>query len=456
MHTIARVNTLRPEHYIVLNPHLSYKPFASCPEKSNIYLFDFISSSGPKTDGPHVFTNSDDFETHIATTSKPHTRIVSICSENSMRPLGVTEQAMRRLINTYGIDATLLDLVVSFGDKPKSSDSGQGAMTVRQQEDGSYDMQYLFAYADQSAAHGDIPWTIRQTCVFHRYNPAGSGNLWIFLHARPRSKMQQQIEAEITSQYAGVSKSWYSMHLLVLSAYIGNWRWCIRSVGEQIEKTIDIALTLDLSKSNNDKDGLIRLLTPQYLGDKLLPISSRLQVALETICKLEEMNTFFQSRALATDDDARRFAGEMAYYKTSIEGYLKSVEVLEGKVKGISDLLAVALSLKGQTVANQINDKMLQLTTEAFDDNATVRVVTIVTLIYLPASFVSTLLGMNLFDFGDSAGGFTISKQFWIFIVAAVPLTMLTLGTWYIITKRQVRLRQAKLQQKRNEAGEEC
>lgn len=55
-----------------------------------------------------------------------------------MRPLGVTEQAMRKLINTYGIDATLLDLAVSFGDKPQSADAGHGAMTVRQKEDGSY------------------------------------------------------------------------------------------------------------------------------------------------------------------------------------------------------------------------------------------------------------------------------------------------------------------------------
>lgn len=102
------------------------------------------------------------------------------------------------------------------------------------------DMQYLFAYAENNAAQGNVPWTIRQTCVFHRYNPAGSGNLWIFFHARPRSKMQQQIEAEITSQHAGVSKRWYSMHLLVLSAYIGNWRWCIRSLGEEIEKTVSL------------------------------------------------------------------------------------------------------------------------------------------------------------------------------------------------------------------------
>lgn len=51
--------------------------------------------------------------------------------------------------------------------------------------------------------------------------------------------------------------------------------------------------------------------------------------------------------------------------------------------------LSVALSLKNQDTTVGINNKMLKLTNETFDDNATVRVVTIVTLIYLPASFVS-------------------------------------------------------------------
>ncbi|KAB8228804.1 uncharacterized protein BDW43DRAFT_290008 [Aspergillus alliaceus] len=457
MHTIVPLgdnggqpSPLKQEYYSAIRPHLRYPSFVSCPEKSNIYLFDSISSSGPKIDGPRVFSNSEDFETHIATTSRPNARIVSICSQNSMRPLGITEQAMRKLINTYAIDPTFLDLAISFGDKPQSSDAGHGAMTVRQGEDGSYDMQYLFAYAEDNSAQVNVPWTIRQICVFHRYNPTGSGNLWIFLHARPRSVMQQLIEAEITSQHAGIPKHWFSMHLLVLSTYIGNWRWCIRSLGEEIEKTVDIALTLDLARADNNKDGLIRLLTPQYLGDKLLPLSSRVHAALITVRKLEELNTVFHAKNYTNDGDSQRFASEMAYYRTTLEGYLKSVEVLEGKVKGISDLLAVALNLKGQTVANEINNKMLKLTSETFDDNATVRVVTLVTLIYLPASFVSTLLGMNLFDFeGPNGEVFRISRQFWIFVVAAVPLTLLTLGSWYYVTQRRLRFQKKKLNEKK-------
>lgn len=51
--------------------------------------------------------------------------------------------------------------------------------------------------------------------------------------------------------------------------------------------------------------------------------------------------------------------------------------------------LSVALNLKNQATSVDINNNMLSLTRDTVDDSATVRVVTLVTLIYLPASFVA-------------------------------------------------------------------
>lgn len=52
------------------------------------------------------------------------------------------------------------------------------------------------------------------------------------------------------------------------------------------------------------------------------------------------------------------------------------------------------LDLNSETVTlnkkmESVNDQMLQLTSSNFDDNATVKVVTMVTLTYLPASFIA-------------------------------------------------------------------
>jgi hypothetical protein len=67
----------------------------------------------------------------------------SISCQNSLRPLGITEEGMRKLMSHYDIDASFFDLVVSFGDKPRSSDAGHGAMSVKQRDDGSYGTYFL-------------------------------------------------------------------------------------------------------------------------------------------------------------------------------------------------------------------------------------------------------------------------------------------------------------------------
>lgn len=51
--------------------------------------------------------------------------------------------------------------------------------------------------------------------------------------------------------------------------------------------------------------------------------------------------------------------------------------------------LSNLLDLRNQATSDKTNCHMLQLTREGVDDNATVRVITVFTLIYLPASFIA-------------------------------------------------------------------
>ncbi|PYI01669.1 hypothetical protein BO78DRAFT_464511 [Aspergillus sclerotiicarbonarius CBS 121057] len=436
-------------HYESVLPYLRGPPLVIQPEKSEIRLIDYASENATKHD--EQFTHSERFESYISTNTKPHARIVSICSRNSINPLQITKQALCRLMNLYEIEADFFDIVVSFGDKPRNSDAGLGEMKVKQRADGSYDVQYLLTYADEYKVNGSIKWTVRQIGVFHRYKPSGGGNLWIFLHAKPDSKLQQQLEARLTESPKALGHDWFSLHSLVLSSYLVNWRWGIRGLGDQLENSADIALTRDLSKSEGiDQNVLLELLKPQHLGDIILPLSSWMGVALATIRKMAEINSLLYSKGFSAENDYDRVAGDLASYKVNLEGHLRSVGVLERKAQGISDLLAVALSQRNQAVIIDINQSMLKLTDEGFDDNATVKVVTLVTLIYLPASFVSSILGMNLFDFANGEK-LSISRQFWIFIVLAVPLTLLTLAMWYFVTQQQLRNRQKKKSKEKEE-----
>lgn len=100
------------------------------------------------------------------------------------------------------------------------------------------DVHYLFAYPEGYENGQSVAWTTRQTCVFHRFDPSGNENLWIFLHAGPRTKLQTAIEADISSGVFSAETSWCSFHLLALATYLWNWRWYIRYLGDGIERIV--------------------------------------------------------------------------------------------------------------------------------------------------------------------------------------------------------------------------
>jgi len=49
---------------------------------------------------------------------------------------------------------------------------------------------------------------------------------------------------------------------------------------------------------------------------------------------------------------------------------------------------------------------------------------------------------MNFFTFQTFEGsGFQMSKQFWIYIALSIPLTLLTVGSWLVFTRKRKRIK---------------
>ena len=96
-----------------------------------------------------------------------------------------------------------------------------------------------------------------------------------------------------------------------------------------------------------------------------------------------------------------------------LKGYVDSLDVLKGRIRNTIDLvsefhdlscyqghalfatleltaqIAYTLNLVVQDSASETNTHLLNLTQDTVDDSATVKIITIVSAIYLPGSFVS-------------------------------------------------------------------
>ncbi|KAK5079682.1 hypothetical protein LTR70_009299 [Exophiala xenobiotica] len=64
-------------------------------------------------------------------------------------------------------------------------------------------------------------------------------------------------------------------------------------------------------------------------------------------------------------------------------------------------------------------------------DTKAMRRISIVTLLFLPATFVSTLFSMCFFDYDGGSGRWSISKWIWLYFVIAGILTIITFIAWF-------------------------
>ncbi|KAH7174316.1 uncharacterized protein B0J16DRAFT_181133 [Fusarium flagelliforme] len=59
------------------------------------------------------------------------------------------------------------------------------------------------------------------------------------------------------------------------------------------------------------------------------------------------------------------------------------------------------------------------------------RSMALVTMLFLPGTFVATIFSMGFFDFESSTGSVVVSKLIWLYVVLAIALTGLMVGVWY-------------------------
>ena len=102
------------------------------------------------------------------------------------------------------------------------------------------------------------------------------------------------------------------------------------------------------------------------------------------------------------------------------------------------NLLANRDSLASQRIAEQ----SALIAHEARQDSAAMRTIAVLTMFFLPATFVSSLLGTNLFALNTSTPEkptLVVSELWWIYLVSAIPLTLLTLFCWALYLKWRTR-----------------
>lgn len=117
---------------------------------------------------------------------------------------------------------------------------------------------------------------------------------------------------------------------------------------------------------------------------------------------------------------------------TDTLAYLSSsIASQERWLRALSSRKDTAMNLVYNLVTQHDSETNTEIALATNNDSAVMRVIAILTMIFLPLSTVGTFFGMAFFE-STAEGGFRTSSKLWVFAASSVPLTALTLGIWWI------------------------
>lgn len=159
--------------------------------------------------------------------------------------------------------------------------------------------------------------------------------------------------------------------------------------------------------------------------------SETLLVAIETISNMHiQYSSFLRNRSVhASSVNLEQI---LNFQKQLLKGQHTRSVAIEARLKN-------ELNLVLNLVAQQESGAIVRISQAAHSDGAAMRAVAVVTLVFLPSTFVSTIFSTTFFSSGSSSASWTISKKFWIYWVFSVPLTAVTIGMWVCWQRRNKR-----------------
>ncbi|KAL5043019.1 hypothetical protein BDW71DRAFT_200079 [Aspergillus fruticulosus] len=361
-------------------------------------------------------------------------RVLSINQRNSWRPLNVTREMFDEIVAIAGASSNLLELPLSFFQKTIAIEEGFTSAPVLRVSAESIEIIYIIKYAfDKSPVDkGRDPWVLRQTGVYQKYEFATRNSTWLFLNPTTDCMFQDRLKRYLLSpaERSSLSRNPLLIHSMLFGTFFPAWRDYLKHLEGRMLPIANTTVAAEIDKPlrvNHESLTAVRNTENRCLA--LQPIFRSLD---KTFDVLHQANAALGECGGIEKHDLQMMKQLLNNYSATVNAYGQAAWSLQSRTSRIAAHITDTLSFKDAYIAKRQTEFMLR-------DSTTVRVITVVTLVYLPATFMATLLGMNSFFEMDDSRNIVVSRQFWIYIVCSVPLTAATLCYWWYFQKAKQR-----------------
>ena len=134
------------------------------------------------------------------------------------------------------------------------------------------------------------------------------------------------------------------------------------------------------------------LLRLRHLEARLLLLPPIFQSLIQIIQTLQTMNDALQADGAVSDETHKSTQETLHNYITATAAYLQNATFILQKIRATAQMLSDTLKMKHQQTAQNISKNTLALNNRVVQDSGTIRVITVVTLLFLPGQFIAVKL----------------------------------------------------------------
>lgn len=392
---------------------------------------------------------------------------------------------MSHILTYHQVQPWFLDFLFAFGKQEVPQDFrfssfrriNHNSTTLAISQLGRSGQDYHICYnlksVERTSTNPHMPWSLRQTVVYHSYDTLSGQAFWIILKGNDslRNELEQSVQkrqSQGQDSYSTLSHSFAAtiqIHLEICEWSMQGWRWYINDLESTLDQLTQHGVTFDVFGA---KDPLRSLLpgsgASQNLNyDKFFQFSnlqeaqhveekaSKALLALKSnVSNIDALKAHYISvRSVQGNEWMRKpcledfyakldeISSELAMHQSALQALVRLVTDRKQLLFGILEYENMMATRTFATKAQTSAEEMEKLTKQTKRETVSMKVITLVTMFFLPATFISTLMSTDIIRWQLGNDGTFQKSVSWgavrFFLALSLPLTFTTFITWAIV-----------------------
>ncbi|KAK4223975.1 hypothetical protein QBC38DRAFT_34163 [Podospora fimiseda] len=429
-----------------------------------------IKAETPPREAPEYLLQSiqklEDFfkKKRVRKTLRAQTVVFLITQKNTWSRLQTSFDIFSRLAEAFNMPTAFFEPLSTFGHRTNDTDGvfqscfssfQELSLCVTPNLQDQLDICYNMRYVELNNRGGKSPWSCRNFGVLHSLRPSSGESSWLLISVPPsvRARLKDQINGDIHVQVL-----W---HAHLFGAMLHNWRFYINFLAEQYR---EISASVDISSlSVKSKMGItFETTTSEALRSIYKEVHKALcilrsygnvsQGILTHTRGLRKRKLIRQEDVVAMTTALRRLTETTQIHMCQLDGLLKSCELTAQAIFQLQNSQSIGtVQDRLQNMEKNLGDAAVQqqylvsLIRGLSEDSGVTRAVTVVSLAYASAGLIAALFDSSLVEPSSPVTAFSINKDMWIFVLAALSFTFLTmLGVWGLDRSQRRKIRAIK------------